>query len=196
MEEKIIKTKNMRIKPKKTFTQKSSIILVIIIVLIACIFTAFFFYVRHSIIKDGSKIENNFINGSINYSAPTQNEKDEGNRQKKEATENRLGSDRVPVNSKALDISFTSVNKYDQKIRIKSLVTEAVTGSCLLSISKNGGGASKTYSSDLQPLASTSTCTGFEIPIEDIGVGNWNIILRATSSEGKTGEAISDFKAE
>lgn len=79
-----------------------------------------------------------------------------------------------------LGVSITHVSKMSGKIRINTLI-EAVTdkGTCILKLTKGAEEVRKT--AGIQPLASSSTCKGFDIPLSELSDGTWKIILTVTT---------------
>lgn len=57
-------------------------------------------------------------------------------------------------------------------------------GECTLSLFKDGEGID--YSVGIQPLSSSSTCKGFEIPIIELSPGSWKISITIKAEDKNT----------
>lgn len=55
------------------------------------------------------------------------------------------------------------------------------TGECTLNLSKNT--EKLNYIVEIQPLASSSTCKGFEIPVIELSPGNWDMSIEIKSGD-------------
>ena len=79
-------------------------------------------------------------------------------------------------------ISITSAQELDDIVRIRTLISDITSdGTCNLLVTSNG----KTYTdaADVQALANSSTCKGFEVPTSSLPSGTWNITVDYTVND-------------
>ena len=77
-------------------------------------------------------------------------------------------------------ITITAMNQNDGTLQIRSVIQAIWSdGTCTLSMTK----ASDTVTREaaLQPLPSTTTCQGFDIPVSDLSPGSWTVRITATN---------------
>lgn len=151
-----------------------------LICLVFCVALLIMF--RYFALNQGGKPTAN----EINFSPATNREIEEGNRQKRNSLDRGSGDTSSSSDSERLDISIVSAKRSGEVVKIRTLVTQVATGDCLLVV-KNGS-STKTYASSLQPLATTSTCQGFDVYMNDIGYGDWELSLKINSIDNKSGE--------
>lgn len=98
------------------------------------------------------------------------------------------GTRDVPANSgqdpDVLYASLTTATQNGDVIQIRTLIEHVTSqGSCTLTLSKSGS-TIVTKTASIQPTASSSTCTGFDVPTYELSQGIWQVIVDI-SSEGK-----------
>lgn len=72
---------------------------------------------------------------------------------------------------------ITTATSDDLMVYIRNEITGIYNqGSCSLTLSK--GGTTITKTSGVQPLPKSSTCQGFNIPVNEMSPGEWNIDLK------------------
>lgn len=88
-------------------------------------------------------------------------------------------------------VVLTAVTKTDTVVQIRSLI-ETVTrsGTCKLTLTKDQLRVAKT--AEVQALASSSTCQGFDIPLNELSPGTWQIFLEV-SIEGNSASTIGSI---
>lgn len=106
---------------------------------------------------------------------PTQEEVDAGTKQKEQTVESQ------PQKS-LLNASISALNKTSSTLQIRTLINKVTSGTCTLYLQKNNVTVTKTAS--IQSLASTSTCQGFDIPLNDLTSGDWSVKITITSPDG------------
>lgn len=120
---------------------------------------------------------------TINYGPTTAEQKNNGQTTKNNVTGNsqeQLSSQPVAPNAGTktpTSVAITSANISSGTLYIRaSIDTVADEGTCLLSMK---GPSDKTYTADagVQPLASNTTCKGFNIPVSSLSPGNWEITI-------------------
>ncbi len=73
-----------------------------------------------------------------------------------------------------LSASITYTREKDSSLQIGTVIDEVTSGgTCKLTLTKDGKNV--TDSVGIQPLASSSTCKGFDIPIIELSKGVWEI---------------------
>lgn len=97
----------------------------------------------------------------------------------------QAGSDPSPVpvpsdegGKPTVGLILSSANKNDPNLQVRVIIQAVTaTGECVLALKNQSSGTVKTYSSGVQPLSSTSTCKGFDIPLTDLSLGVWTLTL-------------------
>lgn len=94
-----------------------------------------------------------------------------------EPTANQPNTDTVAAN-------ITAANQNDTALQIRTLI-ETVTseGECNLTLSNNNRTVMRT--ADIQPLANSSTCKGFDIPTSELQPGVWDVTIDITIGNQK-----------
>ena len=75
---------------------------------------------------------------------------------------------------------FTMLEQSGSTVRIRTILSGVSSGgSCVLTMSGPSGG---TYSatSQVQALASSSTCQGFDVPVSNLKTGKWTVSVKVT----------------
>lgn len=128
------------------------------------------------------------INQNIDYSEPTQEQKDAGNVQKN-------NSDEIQE-SKVISATISSLTSDNNQVRIKSVISGVVTnsGTCKLTLTKSTG-ESVEKTANTYALPSTSTCMGFDINRSELSNGNWTATLIVTINNENT-TATKEFTLE
>lgn len=173
-------------KPKN----KKNIIYVVVAVLLIAGGVAFAYYKHLGVFTSKPP-------SSVNLQ-PATNEQQSAGQQIKQtnATANQkgasTGSDQPPAptpqpsGKSSVPVSITAANQNGSLLQIRTLI-EAVTsqGTCDLTLTM--GTATVTKSVAVQPLASSSTCQGFDIPTNELSPGTWTatVILNNTTLTGQ-----------
>lgn len=132
---------------------------------------------------------------SINYEAPTDDQKKTGTATKENSinTEdsskpNSSGSDQPPApvsqpNGKSkVDIAITTADQYGSTLRVRSdISTVTSSGTCTLTLTKSSQTVTKT--AGVQALPSSTTCQGFDVPTSELSPGTWQLTLHFESNE-------------
>lgn len=85
------------------------------------------------------------------------------------------------TNSDTLAASITYIEQTESSLKIGTLIEKVTSvGDCVLTLSHDNQTVTKTVG--IQPLASSSTCKGFEIPRSDLSSGSWTINITITAS--------------
>jgi len=128
----------------------------------------------------------------VNLNNPTDDQKQAGDSIKKDSVNNPkdgLTTDDEPSSddSSAVSVTFTAVNQNGTLLSVRGLIdTVTNNGTCTLTFTKDTNVISK--KSDIQALANSSTCKGFDIPTSELSSGKWHIQLEVNAGT-KTGTA-------
>lgn len=100
------------------------------------------------------------------------------------------GSDQPPVpipqsNGKSsVEVTLTAVNQTSTSLQIRSLISVLdTTGTCTLTLQKQGSSPSITRTAAVQALSNNVTCKGFDIPLDQLPAGDWQINLNFSSTQ-------------
>lgn len=177
----------MKITPLKNHKKIIILTSVLLLIVIAALASAFYF-------KVGPFAANS--NDSINLDKPTNEQIDAGEEAKKQTIDQanqqngNTGSDPAPVpqpiegsDKKTVHMEITAANQNDSNLQVRTLIQAVVSaGECTLSM-KGPYGATYTAKVDVQALASSSTCKGFDIPLDQLAAGAWTITVDFNNSE-------------
>jgi hypothetical protein len=144
------------------------------------------------------------LDGGINLSEPSDSQLKAGTETKKQTVASdksraQVGSDQPPMptpqpgSSKSnVEVTITAANQNNTTLQIRTLISAVVnSGSCILTFANNSG-KNLTYTASIQPLSTTSTCKGFDIPTSDLSPGSWSITV-AYNNDTLTGSASKNI---
>jgi len=128
---------------------------------------------------------------SVNYQPPSQEEIDNGKKVKDETvnsssdqspkTSPKNEAENSPTPTSQVGVTITAANQNGQTLQIRTLVeTVSSSGTCNLQLSK--GSQTITKTAGLQALASTSTCKGFDVPVNELSPGLWALKVTYTNN--------------
>lgn len=133
----------------------------------------------------------NHGSGSINYAPPTKEEKQAGEDAKKQTitnnppnnsttkpdTQQNTSNSGTTEPSKAPNITITAANQNGSTLQVRTLIEQVTNqGQCTLTLSQNGN-TPITNTADVQPLANSSTCKGFNIDVSSLATGKWTLAV-------------------
>ena len=141
-------------------------------------------------------------NDSINLDKPTNEQIDAGQAAKNQAInqankqDTNTGSDPAPApqpiegsDKKTVHMEITTANQTTSNLQIRTLIQAVVsTGDCNLSM-KGPLGRTYTAKAGVYALASSSTCKGFDIPLDQLTAGAWTITVDFNNPELTTSVA-------
>jgi hypothetical protein len=126
-----------------------------------------------------------------NYSPPTNDQVEAGEDTKKQVIDNsdkNSGSSDTPEDN-SLRSQVTTASVTDGTLYVRNEIEGVYqTGSCALTLAQGQQTVKKT--AGVQPLAQSSTCKGFNIPVSSLTPGTWQIRIDVII-EGKKGTATS-----
>lgn len=171
----------MRIPTNKSNKKIFAIISVFLILLLATSVAAYYF-------KVGPFSQN--INESVNLDPATDDQKNTGNNIKQHSLEqinsgkDNTGSDPSPApqpvegsDKKSVGMEISAANQNDSTLQIRTFIqTITSTGKCDL-LMKNAQNMTYTANVDVQALSSTSTCKGFDVPVDQLSPGIWTVTI-------------------
>ncbi len=131
----------------------------------------------------------------VNLDKPTKDELKTGNDTKEETVksdqENKKLNEENPNHTTTVTIS--AANVYENTVQIRALISGITSNaSCTLKLSQ--GASTKTYSADIQNLANSSTCQGFNIPTAELTPGKWAFSITVASPNKQLGVASGEVE--
>jgi len=128
----------------------------------------------------------------VNLKPATKEQQETGEKIKQSNADNAVqnkptGSDQPPApvpqtNGKStVSVSITAANQNGTLLQVRSLIETVANGMCTLTLSRPGASVI-TKTADVQPLASSSTCQGFDIQTSGLSKGTWNMNLTFENS--------------
>lgn len=182
-----------------TFQKKSNKkLLVIIVSILVAVVVGWLFYAHHYQtwpFHSADKTQASPTGRKIDYSPPsddqTKNGADvksqiaDGSKDSKSATESPS-----TTQQSTLGVTITTVQP-GQTVRVRAIV-DAVASSAKCTLNMTGPNG-KTYSATaaVQPMASSSTCQGFDIPMTSLASGDWKITITVIDGTS-TGSATTE----
>lgn len=173
----------MKISPRKT-AKKPFFIAAGVLALIVIATLTYVFAFNGSILGWNNHNASPKSGSSTNLDKPTDGQVQAGSDIKKENLDKANGdSDTPPApvtqpgsDKKSVEIIITAANQNNNVLQIRTqIATVTSTGKCTLTLSKAEQTVTKT--ADIQPLASTSACKGFDIPVSELSLGSWQATL-------------------
>jgi cytoskeletal protein RodZ len=194
----------MQIRNKRKFSKKSILVTgsIVSILIIACIITGIYLYKLHGNLF-GWQPNPLPQNSSINYKAPTAEQKTAGSTTKQQSLSNQTkgtsGTDQPPApmtqpsGQSSVQMTITAANQTASVLQVRTQIDiVADSGTCTLTLTK-AGSATITQTAGIQSFASISTCKGFDIPLSQLSSGIWNIALHFSGNNtiGDTSRTIT-----
>lgn len=145
--------------------------------------------------KTHNSSSNNLMHNAdnIDYDPATKEQQDAGN------TIKSSGSGDIPPtptvipgsDKKNVQLTITSANQNESNLQIRALISAVENdGVCTLTLS-SAGETTVSKTAGIQAMATVSTCKGFDIPVPELAVGKWHILVEY-SSETLTGSSAQD----
>lgn len=171
----------MKIKPQRTRFNKAIIAIGIVVFVVAC--ALIYIYAFNGSIL-GWNANTRTAENSTNLDKPTKEQKEAGDQAKKDTINdsvkpNTNNSDQplAPTsqdgnNKNNVDVIFTSVSQNGELLQLRSLISVVESsGSCTLTLTS--GSQTITKTSATQAQSNSSTCMGFDIPVNELNTGSW-----------------------
>lgn len=166
--------------PNKKSSRKKIIIGALLVLVIIAAGTAAYVYAFQP--KEDASSESSSSKpkvNKVNNDPPTDEQIKAGQDIKQESVENSTAP--APSNpSTPLVVSITSANQNGETVSVRSLVDTVASQAGTCSLVATNGAKSITKTAATQAYPNGSTCQGFDIPVSELGMGNWNIKLTVT----------------
>ena len=171
---------------------KKKYVAMIAVLLAITVLTGVILLARYGQTKDTSP-EAAPTSSRIDYTAPTDAQRQAGNDAKKDTIEKSrsTNSSKTPDSKSStqssgadgLTTQITAATTQEGVLYIRNEINgNYQSGTCTLILSKDGKTVQKT--SDVQSLPQSSTCKGFNIPVSELTRGTWHINLQVTVASG------------
>lgn len=173
--------------------KRKIIITAAIVICLAALAFGIYWYLQHH--NNNQQADVN----KVNLNPPTKEEQQAGTSAKQQAvdrdqaTKNSGSSSTSTPSDSSLSVDITASNKTSSLMQIRVQINSIVnSGTC--DITLTNGTSSVHHSAAVSPLASTSTCKGFDIPLSELSSGKWNytVTVKDTSSN-QTGTTSGTF---
>lgn len=127
----------------------------------------------------------------INYRPATTEQKDAGVKAKEEF----LNREEITTDNTNDLITITSANNKNDTLSVRTIINRIDNdGTCVFTLSKEGQNTVKKEAAT-QAVGSYSVCEGFDIPSNDLMMGDWNAEVQYYSSDKVfTGQANMEVK--
>lgn len=93
----------------------------------------------------------------------------------------------------SVEVAITSTHQQSATFQIRTVIYSVQgSGTCTISLNRSGY-TTVTQSADIQPLPTTSTCKGFDIPLSQLTAGSWlaTLTFNNNSVSGTTTKTIT-----
>lgn len=173
----------MRVQPKKSYKKPLTIAAIAVLVLAGGIFTYFTtlpsdkYYPPTNSESDSTEL---IDSTNPDSSSKTTDSTEPEHEEEKNIIPAYGGDDANKSTSLTGVITYKSV--IDDNLIIRTTIDQTLgSGSCALTLTN--GQKTVTRNSGIIQNPSSSTCEGFNIPVSELGSGNWNIEITVTSSD-------------
>ena len=129
---------------------------------------------------------------SVEYTPADPTDNDEINQKKADGTLDSANSTAAggPIN---VTITAATQDVAGGPVIIKLLLNDVTSGTCDITLKQNE--TTKFYSASVISAGNYYTCDGFEIPLEDLATGSWNMTATVTSTD-RTGSANQNIEVK
>lgn len=177
----------MRINKQKINKQKIAIILILSLIMgsgLALGITAF----NNNDRPDSAKTDTTRAENSIDYDDATDKQKEAGIKAKESFIDRYDSGIQSPQDSQPnlsdVVVTITSVSQQDDMLQVRAIIESVTEGMCRINLSRDGS-RPISYSADTQNMGSYSVCQGFDVPLEDLEKGSWDIRIEFENSTSK-----------
>lgn len=185
------------IQKQKLLTPKKALISIGSLLVVTLIAVGVMAYTKTGIFAKDDSQQNSTSNTAQNNTSPTTSDVNTDN-----SNENTTPTEKTPVSNQPSDngttpkntvtASITAANQNGNMLQIRTLIESVDTnGTCSLTLQK--GSSKVTRTADIQALASSSTCKGFDIPTSSLSSGEWKltIAIELTNKRATLTKAVS-----
>lgn len=183
------------IQKQKTLTPKKILIAAIALLILAAIALGAMAYTKTGPFANSSQQDTASNTSNTTPSTPSDNT-DTNNTNETTPTEktpvSNQPSDDGTAPENTVTASITAANQNGNTLQIRTLIESVDTnGTCSLTLLK--GTSKVTRSADIQALASSSTCKGFDIPTSSLSPGEWEltITIKLTNKQATVTKTIT-----
>lgn len=176
----------MKIKVKKRLLDTKKIIAIVMLLVLVLALTILYLFLQHKLNINNSSSQKSSTSPVVNLDKPTTEQKAAGEDTKLNSNNNNDETNTTPSSTdnqkRLVAVTIPAANVNSSVLQIRSQInTVDSTGICSLTLT---GPESKviTKTSEVQALASTSTCKGFDVPVSELSTGSWQVDLTFNNS--------------
>lgn len=167
----------MKINKKETSkSKKKNILLIGAIILVVCAIAASLAYAYAQSNNNSDKdlpADSSQTNENGNQVTPNEENSNSGTLPSK-------ATDPSSPKPESLEVSITAANQTGSVLQIRALINSVIQGECTLSLSR-ADNTTVTQSAPTQSLASTSTCSGFDVDTTNLKAGEWEATIKVAT---------------
>lgn len=128
----------------------------------------------------------------VQYTPADPTDNDEINQKKGDGT---IDSQNQVASGSPINVVLTAAGQdvVGGPVVIKVLLTDTTSGTCDIALTQND--IKKSYSSSVINAGNYYTCDGFEIPLDELGVGKWDLNATVTSTD-RSGSASQTLEVK
>lgn len=115
------------------------------------------------------------------YSPPTDEQVDAGQDIVDDAVKNPEPSADPRPTTGSVEVEITALNQTDTYLQIRTMIQTLQPGTCSLTVTKGSDVVTRTAGS--QALANSSSCKGFNIPLNELSPGEWTVDVKFNNPE-------------
>lgn len=129
---------------------------------------------------------------TVEYTPADPTDSDEINQKKADGT---LGATNPTSAGAPINVTITAATQdvAGGPVVIKLLLNDVTSGTCDITLKQNE--IAKSYSASVISAGNYYTCDGFEIPLEDLSTGPWNMTATVTSAD-RSGSANQNIEVK
>lgn len=118
----------------------------------------------------------------VDTDKPSDDEKQAGDQAKTETIEKDKQSNEPQPSTTPIQVTLTASGRNGDIYQLRYLIDNAITsGACKLTLTK--GSQTVTQEAAVQVLGGSSTCAGFNIPMNSVSSGEWKATITVTSGD-------------
>lgn len=158
---------------------KKKILIIASLLAVSVLACSYYFYSVNNKNKSINQTQNNQQVDKVNYDPPTSEQVDNGTAIKKDSVDKSSGKSKTESPAVSSEITITVAQKSNdgKYLQIRSYVNIVdTTAKCTLSLTNNSKTISRNV--DVQTSASISSCKGFDISIDELSTGTWQMEIK------------------
>jgi cytoskeletal protein RodZ len=180
----------MKSLPRPTHLKRNVLLAIIVVLVAAGSAFAYSQYNKPTSTKTNTDTSSSQKDTSDNTDTPATTEQQQAGEDQKQATVDQ-DQDQSTTPTSTFGVTITAANQNGSVLNVRSLINKvANSGVCTLTLTK--GTATITKQANIQALAESSTCKGFDVPTSELSKGTWHIVLSVAigSAQGKAQQDI------